>query len=159
MMALYVAKTSNTAVKVNGIVTAVTGVSSGGTVVEREMEASEISYDTYSTGGAGESASFQFRMILTVPELISETKNVIAVIVDYVVTEDANNTRRIGCLIYTMNGKYNYQIMSTGGIGTDMSSYISLSGDKIIVPLRLGTTVTYPTSINKAIVIYEDLGG
>lgn len=155
-MALYVAKTSNTAVKVNGIVTAVAGVSSGGTVVEREMEASEISYDTYRAGGGG-GASFQFRMILTVPELISETKNVIAVIVDYVVAEDANTNRK-GCLIYTPNGGYNYQ-MGTYNHFVDMSSYISLSGDTIIVPMKLGATVTYPTEINKAIVIYEDLGG
>lgn len=159
-MALYVAKTNSTAVKVNGIVTAVAGVSSGGTVVEREMEASEISYDTYHSGGGG-GASFQFRMILTVPELISETKSVIAVIVDYVMTEDAN-TKRKGCLIYSPNGRYNYQIITGttgGGRLEDMSSYISLSGDTIIVPMRLGTTVTYPTAINKAIVIYEDLGG
>lgn len=156
-MALYVAKTNNTAVKVNGIVTAVAGVSSGGTIVEREMETSEISYDTYSSGGSGGDASRQFRMILTVPELISETKNVIAVIVDYVVTEN-DTTKYKGCLIYSPNGKYNYQ-MATTGLLVDMSSYISLSVDTIIVPMRLGVTVTYPTAINKAIVIYEDLGG
>lgn len=132
---------------------------SGGVIVEREINSTDISYARIGGGGGG-GGNNKYNMMITVPELTDATKRVVAVIVDFALAYDAPTLPyHKETLIYTTNHKTLYSFHQSSSYVDDLSSYITTSGNVITASILLGALKTsYPVTVYKAIVIYEDLG-
>ncbi len=122
-------------------------ISSSSTIVEREIASSDITFFVYSAGGGG-GGSQQVRMTVTVPELIDETKNVIAVVVQFSLL--AGEFQHCS-FIYTKKTK-----TLQANTLTPSTYYLETSSDNITVAVALGKSSYSNLIIYKAIVIYEE---